>query len=143
MKKLIFILVLFSACDPDNKDIFNIEAVKLGATLNTNNQSINLGDTLKITVQLPDTIINATGTFPVQSVQKAQFYLKFRYIDTVNNTGALVNTNHYWTSYGTISPTNGFNFEFVRASIPFGVVINFKPPSKNCRCKICICGIRA
>ena len=135
MKKIIaitgIISLIFSACDPDNKDIFNFEAVKLGATLNTNNQSINLGDTLKINVRLPDTIINATGTFPVQSLQKAQFYMYINKIDTINNKAILVNTNHYWTSYGTISPTNGFDFEFVKASKPFGVVINFKPSQKG------------
>ena len=79
MKKLLlhFVVaaVLLSSCDPDDKDIFNFESVKLEAEINNHNEIINLGDTLKISIQLPDTIINTTGTFPVHSVQKAQFYM--------------------------------------------------------------------
>ena len=135
MKKIIIIgtiiTILFSSCDPDGKDIFNFEAVKLAATLNNTNQVISLGDTLKISVQLPDTILNATGTFPVQSVQKAQFYLKFRLVDTINNTAPLIFPPAYWTSYGTISPSNHFSFEFYKTSKPFGVTINFKPQQKG------------
>ena len=135
MKKIIIIgtiiTILFSSCDPDNKDIFNFESVKIGATLNNSNQTISLGDTLKISVQLPDTIINATGIFPVQSVQDAQFYLKFRMVDTIHNTATLINQPNYWTSYGTISPVNTFSFEFFKTSKPFGVIINFKPQQKG------------
>lgn len=135
MKNIIAIIVislLFSSCDPDNKDIFNFEAVKLGATLNNTNKTILLGDTLIITVRLPENITNAAGIFPVQSVQKAQFYLKFLWVDTTaNNTATLINQPSFWTTYGTISPSNSFDFEFAKATTPFGVMINFKPPQKG------------
>ena len=128
------ITVIFTSCDPDNKDIFNFEAVKIGATLNNSNQVISLGDTLKINVHLPDTIINATGTFPVQSVQKAQFYMHINKVDTINNKAIVLLPPNYWTSYGTISPSNHFSFEFFKTSKPFGVTINFKPQQKGIYC---------
>jgi hypothetical protein len=129
---LLIILISFSSCDPDNKDIFNIEAVKIAATLNNTSQTINLGDTLKITATLPDTIINQTGTFPVQSLQRAQFYMYINKIDTINvGRATLILPPNYWTTRGRISPTNTYSFEFTQNAKPYGVVINFKPTEKG------------
>ena len=128
---LIFFIILLSSCDPDNKDIFNFEIVKLGAVINNTTENLSLGDTLKISLQLPDTLFNSADAYFVHSVQQAQFYLKFRIVDTINNRAKLVNFSSYWTTYGSISPTNIFDFQFEKNTKPYGVVIYFKPPQKG------------
>ncbi len=124
-------IILFSSCDPDKKDIFNFENLKLRATLNNTNENINLGDTLKISVQIPDTIFNTSGIFPIQSLQKAQFYMYINKIDTINSSASLMYPPNYWTTYGSISPTNTFSFEFEKTTKPYKVIINFKPQQKG------------
>ncbi len=125
------LILLFSSCDPDKKDIFNTEAVKLKATINNTSETINLGDTLKITVQLPDTIQSNTGVFPVQLLQKAQFYMKLSRIDTIKKIAVLFWPPDYWTTKGSISGTNKFDFMFDKTAKPYGVTIHFKPPQKG------------
>ncbi len=125
------VIGLLSSCTSDNKDIFNFEIVKLSAILNNNNENLSLGDTLKISLQLPDTLFNAADAFFVHSVQQAQFYMYINKIDTINNRTSLVNSSSYWTTYGSISPTNIFDFQFEKDTKPYGVVIYFKPPQKG------------
>ena len=127
----LLVILSSSSCDPDNKDIFNLETVKLRATLNNTNQIISLGDTLKITLLLPDTLVSNTSTKFVQSLQKAQFYLKFRKVDTINNTATLLQQPLFWVTKGSISLTNSFDFEFNKDVKPYGVNINFKPSEKG------------
>ena len=128
---LFFLIVFFYSCDSDKKDIFNLENVKIEATLNNNNSSINLGDTIKISVLLPDVLSGSSGAVNVQSLQKAQFYMQLNKIDTVNNKTILQQQPTYWTTKGNISPSNVFNFEFSKDVKPFGVQINFKPQEKG------------
>ncbi len=125
------IILTSSSCDPDNKDIFNLENVKLKASLNNLNTAISLGDTLKINILIPDTLLSNTANIYVQSLQKGQFYLKFRKVDTLNNTASLLQQPLYWTTKGIISTTNPFDFEFNNDAKPYGVNINFKPIEKG------------
>ncbi len=134
MKNLLSIFLLsfiFCACDPDNKDIFNLEVVKIGATLSTTNPTINLGDTLKIKVEMPTAVNGSSGSINVNSLQKAQFYMYINKIDTITNRAILLQQPLYWTSKGAISPTNAVNFEYTTNSSPYGVDINFKPQEKG------------
>lgn len=133
MKYLFVILVsvLLISCDPDNKDIFNLENVKISGLINNTNQAITLGDTLKINVQLPEIIINSSGTLTVQSLQKAQFYMRILKVDTINNTVTSISPPLYWTTQGTISQTNTYDFEFNNSTKPYGVAIDFKPQQKG------------
>lgn len=128
---LLLITIAFTSCDPDSKDIFNTEAVKLNGTISNNNETISLGDTLRIAVQVPDTIYSNTGVFPVQSLQRAQFYMRIQIVDTIDKKTTLANTTMYWTTKGSISSNNKLNFEFDRAAKPYGVTIYFKPPKKG------------
>ena len=128
---LMVFIVLISSCDPDKKDIFNFESVKLGAEINNSNENLSLGDTLKVSLQLPDTIFNTEDAYFVHSVQQAQFYMYINKIDTINNRGPSVNSSSYWTTYGSISPTNIFNFQFEKSAKPYGVIINFKPQERG------------
>lgn len=127
------ILILSSSsCDPDNKDIFNTEFVKLSATLSNSNTVISMGDTIKINLSLPDTIVSNTNSKHVQTLQKAQFYMRIFRIDTTTTGRAVLITQPaYWVTKGSISPTNLFDFEFSNGAKPYGVNINFKPPEKG------------
>lgn len=128
---VILVSVLLISCDPDNKDIFNLESVKISGSINNINEIMVLGDTLKIDLQLPDTIINSSGVVSVQSLQKAQFYMRILKVDTINNRVISISPPLYWTTKGNISPTNSYDFEFSNNAKPYGVNINFKPSEKG------------
>jgi len=109
-----------------------MENVKLSAAINNSNQIIPLGDTLKITLLLPDTLVSNTSSLFVQSLQKAQFYMYINKIDTTTTGRAtLINQPAYWVTKGSISSTNSFDFEFNKDLKPYGVNINFKPSEKG------------
>ena len=135
MKCIIIICIIFTtvlfACDPGNKAIFNTESVKIRGTFNDTSPSIQLGDTLRIQVYLPDSVQSSTAKIPVQSVQYAQFYMRVYKVDTINNKGIVITYPKYWTSLGGISPTNVFDFVFNNGNRPFGVIFNFKPSEKG------------
>lgn len=121
-------LIIFSSCDPDNKDIFNTERVKIFGTINNVNESISLGDTLILTVPISDTIYNQFATATViHNLQSAEFYMQIYRIDTLNKRPQLVERSSYWTALGNISPTNSFNFLFNNNQKPYSVIVNFKP----------------
>jgi hypothetical protein len=132
MRNLIFVLIisLLISCDPDNKDIFNTERVKLTATLSDTTEILLLGDTLKISLPLPDTITNSQ-TFIVQSLQRGQFYMSISKIDTINKKPILITPPNYWVTKGNISSTNFLSFEMSKTNKPYGIEIHFKPPSKG------------
>lgn len=134
MKKIFYLAsVIFSlfSCDSNDKDIFNLEKVKIGANLSNNNSMINLGDTLKINVKLPNDLSSSSGVINIQSLQKAQFYMRIFKADTVNNVANVVPRTSFWTSKGSISSTNEFDYEFNNSNIPYEVIINFKPQLKG------------
>ena len=125
------VLVSFCSCDPDNKDIFNLENVKLNATFNNTASSIRLGDTLKISLQIPDTLISNTTKINVVNLQKGQFYARFSKVDTINNRAIFIKPPIYWTTDGTINQMNSFSFEFSNRIKPYSLKINFKPVEKG------------
>jgi hypothetical protein len=86
MKNILFLFltVTLISCDPNNKDIFNTEFVKLNATIESNAENINLGDTLKINLKIPDTVVTNSGTQIIQSLQRAQFGMYINAVDTAN-----------------------------------------------------------
>jgi len=124
-------IILLYSCDPDKKDIFTLEVVKVEATLENNNEIVYLGDTLKMKVQLPDIVIGNSGNVNIESLQKAQFFMYINRIDTVSNTAILIRQPAYWTIKGNISPSNIFDFQFKNDTKPFEVIIYFKPQNKG------------
>jgi hypothetical protein len=87
---------------------------------------------MKINLSLPDTVVSNTGRIYVQTLQKAQFYMRINKIDTVTiGRATLINQPAYWVTKGSISPTNSFDFEFSNNLKPYGVIINFKPAEKG------------
>lgn len=129
---MIVITLSSGSCEPDNKDIFNTEQVRLKATLSNSNETIALGDTMKMHLQLSDTIVSNTGNRSVQTLQRAQFYMRINKIDTTTTGRAiLISQPAYWVTKGSISPTNQFSFEFEETVKPYGININFKPTEKG------------
>jgi hypothetical protein len=135
MKKIIYFalstLLIATGCDPDAKDIFNDQYVKIKAEISNTNVAINLGDTLKISLKLPDTVTNGSTNFVVNSLQKGDFAMAINKIDTVNNKPILVlaNSNAYWVTKGKFIPLYGYYLS--TSNKPYELVINFKPQEKG------------
>lgn len=127
--KIIACCLLFITCDPDNKDIFNTEVVKLKAVIVNTSETILLGDTLRIALKLPDTVISNTGAHPVQSLRRGNFSMYINKADTINRRADLVQMPAYWTEKGAIEG----NFSFVMNTNvkPYEVIINLKPAAKG------------
>ena len=83
---------LFSAgsCDPNNKDIFNTEVVRLKGQLSNNTDTININDTLIFTLTLPLTINGTTQNVTVNNVQEGFYYLKVQKFDTVTKRAKII-----------------------------------------------------
>ena len=79
-------IFIAGSCDSNNKDIFETEFVKLKGDLNNTDESINLGDTLKFSLTLPNIITGSTQTVTVSSLQEAFYGYRIFRIDTVNRT---------------------------------------------------------
>lgn len=74
----------------------NTPTVKLVASLNNSNEVINLGDTLKFKLVVPDTITTISkldgsqSKVPVTSLQSCSWVIKFYIIDTINKIGSRI-----------------------------------------------------
>ena len=91
----VFALVLVSlfsagSCDPNNKDIFNTEVVKLKGQLNNNSDTININDTLIFTLNLPLTVNGTTQNVAVSNVQEGFYYLVVQKFDTVTKRAKII-----------------------------------------------------
>lgn len=129
MKTFLLISVIICtlcACNPSAGIDFNLETVIIGATLNNTNSTITLGDTLIIKAKLPDVVSSTSGIINVKSLQRSQFYMRIFKIDTVNNRASSLQPPLFWTSKGSISSTNAFNYLFNTNAAPYEVIINFK-----------------
>lgn len=115
----------------------NTPTVKLYTSLNDSTETIHLGDTLKFTLILPDTI-NAvskidgtTSKIFLSTLQDCGYGFTFYKIDTITKVGtritsiinAFVNPGSFSTGGGSIQTTTG--------SKPFISRLNIVPPSKG------------
>ncbi len=131
MKIIIFFLVtitLFS-CDPDKKDIFNTEVVKINATIESNTENINLGDTIKIKLLIPDTVTTSGSRQIIQTLQRGQFGMTCNLIDTTNKKAVFMNSPNIWITKG--SREGNLSFIANTNAKPYEVVVCFKPPVKG------------
>jgi hypothetical protein len=130
MKKYYSVILILSyliSCDPPNRN-YGYDSVKLKATISDTNIVIHLGDTLKVTLLLPDTIVSGTQKIPVSSVQQGFFGFTFNQLDTTTIPAKVTLMDFY--------PTLGFNDHNVSAvlsygSKPFGVILNLVPTVKG------------
>ena len=126
---LIIISVLLFSCDPDKKDIFNTEIVKVFATVESNSENILLGDTLKIKLKIPDTLITSSSTQIVQNLQRGQFGMVINAVDTGNRRATGIRPPLIWLTKGT---TEGdLSYICNTNQKPYEVNINFKPQTKG------------
>lgn len=120
--------LLFS-CNPNAGKDVTIEVVKLNAELNNTDETIILGDTLKIILKLPDTITGTLRTQTVHSLERAFFAMRTFKVDTINRKGVNILFPTIWTSVGNIE--GNFSYVLKNTSKPYEVVINFKPTDKG------------
>lgn len=131
---LFIVVIIIYSCDPPRQ--YHDTFVKLQATLNDSSETIHLGDTLKFTLTLPDTLFanSETGseTIPVNSVQKVDYPFYFYQIDT---TSASILVKRISGNKATFA-TNGMSDDGtqVRMAIngkPYTVTLNVVPPSRG------------
>lgn len=125
---IIFTIFLIASCDPPNDELFNDQSVKLNATLNNTNEVINLGDTLKFTLTIPDIVVSNTQSVSVSTLQEGFYYLRALKIDTVTKLVNLVQQTDIFMSAGE---KNGPSVYCSKAAKPFESLLNFKPSSKG------------
>ena len=89
MKKIITLLIaatpflMSSQCKKDNYK--NAEAVRLNAVINNINETIALGDTLKIKLTISGSVVTESAqNIIVNSLQKGSYYILCEKFDTIN-----------------------------------------------------------
>lgn len=116
------------------------ELVLLRATLNKTNENIYQGDTLKITLVLPNTLTSESGIVtPVSSVQEVLYNIDLYQVDTLNTnvaTGAvrvtrIVSPSALVVSEGSMSPYGIGSVLVSTAKPPFKSVLNIIAPTKG------------
>jgi hypothetical protein len=135
MKKYFLIIavfyfaILFIACNPQAGKPAIYEAIKLQATISNTNENINLGDTLKITLKLPDTVVSNLRNIAVQTLQRATFGLSVMKYDTINKRVKNVLSPNVWVTAGS---TEGLlSYVLNNNTKPYQVIINVKPIEKG------------
>lgn len=133
MKKLLLILLLptliYSKC---KKDYYTgTENVRLKATINNENETINLGDTLKIKLVIPSILISESGVSTnVSSVQRGLYSFVFYKLDTVTKTVTRITDNaSIFMSKGNID--NSLANVYTSTVAAYESILNIKPSSKG------------
>jgi len=129
---VIILIPLFVSCNPSAGLEPTSEVVKLKATLNDVNESILLGDTIKISLNLTDTITSNSGKHTVQSLQHAFYGMRIFKVDTANQRGIFIQPPLIWPVQGNI--TTAGSFAMNTNAKPYGSVIYFKPTEKGIYC---------
>jgi hypothetical protein len=136
MKNNLLIFLLFaqvamaSTC---KKDYYTgTENVRLKATLNNSNESIHLGDTLKVTLSIPNTFVSESSqSINVNSLQQGLYTFVFYQLDTITkNVTRIRTTNNISVSKGSID--NYLASVYVSTSnTPYESILNIIPTSKG------------
>jgi hypothetical protein len=112
-----------------NKNRFNPYYIKLNATLNNTAEYINLGDTLKFKLTIPDTLVSVSQKVPVTSLQQAWYSFTFYQIDTATKLASrMVGKTNFASDGGTLDPYSGV---YVSKTKPYTVTLNLVPPAKG------------
>jgi hypothetical protein len=122
----IMTIVLIS-CDPPNK-AFDPEYVKLNMTVNDTAEAINLGDTLKFKLTIPDTLNGISQSVTVNTLQEGFYFFTFYQVDTINRIAKRMTGS---TIYVTDGNTDGTQVNVSRNAKPFTATLNIVPPSKG------------
>ena len=108
------------------------ENVRLNASINSPNETIHLGDTLKIDLSIPSSITSESGQINnVSSVQEALYTFTFYQVDTVTNLDTRIrNSTSIFVSKGSINSYLAA-VSTSTGSLPFESILNLVPPSKG------------
>lgn len=127
-------------CDPDYHPSESYFAA-LNASINKTTESINLGDTLKFTLQWPDqlstkTPLGDTRTETVNSLQWAWFAYRVFRMDTINRkvyTRDSTKVSEFLTEGTEVLCTSCYSFTpyFQKDSKPYRCVLNLVPQVKG------------
>jgi hypothetical protein len=134
MKMILIILLsilpflLSSTCKKDKYR--DVDGVKLMATLNDTSETIQLGDTIKISFNLPDLLITELGQNKlVNTLQQATFNIACARIDSSNVPSIYVSSP---SSFFVTEGSNiGGNMYASNTNKPFRFILNIIPPIKG------------
>ena len=126
---LTWLILFFCSCNPNaGKELVN-DNVQLNASFSNTNLSFPLGDTLRISLKLPDTLNGSLRTQTVQSLQRGFYAMYINKVDTINRRAILIQPPLYWLTKGT--KEGNFSFVMNTDTKPYEVIINFKPQEKG------------
>jgi hypothetical protein len=128
---LLSIVFYVSSCEPNEiKPIFNTESVKLIGSISDTNEVIHLGDSLKFSIQVPDTISTTSGKLAVQSLGYSIFIMRILKVDTTNYTAILPNASSIIIKNGSFASSLG-NYVLNYSQKPYGFDLSFKSQEKG------------
>ena len=68
--------------------------VRFKAVLSDTNRVLKIGDTLFLSIEVPDTVITKQNdTVPIMSIQEANIFIGISKLDTINNGFPFLNNN--------------------------------------------------
>jgi hypothetical protein len=124
------LLLTLISCDPPYSDLRPAGTLYLKGTFDNTSESIDLGDTLTLSVPFPDSITDTDGTkIAVESLQNAVFYMDVIEVDTVEKRVIKLFPPTYWVSKGSLFQSSFFNF--AKNGPPFICEIKFLPPKRG------------
>jgi hypothetical protein len=141
MKKYSIILLLALPflqafqCKKNELNNPNTPTVLLAATVNDTSEVIKLGDTLKFTLTVPDTVLalsklNATETkVSVASLQECSWIVRLLSIDTVNKIGNFILNDS--SIYATPRPMNNYGRIYTSTNKPYTATLVLVPKHKG------------
>jgi len=111
--------------------------IKLVTTINNNAETIHLGDTLKFTLTIPDTLIaisktdGTTSKVFINSLQTCSYNFTFYNVDTITKIGTRIrDAAHIFVPTGTISSYLDAVYT-TNSNKPFLSILNIIPPAKG------------
>lgn len=128
-KLIFFLTIILISCDPDKKDIFNTEIVKVNATIERNTETINLGDTIVISLKIPDTLTTSSNIKIVESLQRGQFGMTINKMDTLTRIGKALKPPFIWLQKGSME--GNLSFVCNNDQKPYSTIVYCKPQEKG------------
>lgn len=130
-------LLMASTCKKNPLGSPSTPTVKLLTTINYSTETIYLGDTLKFTLVIPDTlnaiskIDGTTSKVFINSLQSCNYNFTFYNVDTITKIGTRIrDAAHIFVTSGSIDSYLGSVFTS-NNNKPFSSVLNIIPPTKG------------
>lgn len=126
----LLMFIIISACNHKYKEDLIADYVNLKATLSNTKETIQLGDTITITLRLPDTLHSNNRDIIVNSLQYGFFGITALRIDTIRKRGDFLKPNiDFWASAGSIS--SSITVTLKKTNKPYEVVLHYKFKEKG------------